>query len=323
MFLAIYIFYLSRCLAYRTPLPEDLVANSFYTDSAQTHDQETENENDEVEQGDIMMNANTRSLLRNGVLGKQWANHIIPYQVNKGAVQQRYFYWVDEKMKLLFDEYKRVLGDCITFCERNTECDNLPVNKRNYIEIKFGKGGCWSSVGMNGGRQQVNLQFPSCMGTAGTPMHEIMHALGFFHEQSRPDRDSYVIIAGPNIQSGRKRNFDKMKTTKAYDHYDYDSVMHYNVYAFRNKKWGGYMEQLTRTIFPMPFSLHAIQMQLKNKGRGVMIGQRDGLSNCDELKIRRLYSEDGIEGGKKCKLWNERTCACKDYAGDGPKDREC
>ena len=28
-------------------------------------------------------------------------------------------------------------------------------------------------------------------------------------------------------------------------------------------------------------------MQLKNKGRGVMIGQRDGLSNCDELKIRR------------------------------------
>ena len=33
-------------------------------------------------------------------------------------------------------------------------------------------------------------------------------------------------------------------------------------------------------------------MQLKNWGRGVTMGQRIGLSFCDELKIRRFMSSD-------------------------------
>ena len=48
-------------------------------------------------------------------------------------------------------------------------------------------------------------------------------------------------------------------------------------------------------------------MQLKNNGKGVKIGQRVGLSYCDELKIRRFYSEDNIKGNKKCNLWTLRS----------------
>ena len=33
-------------------------------------------------------------------------------------------------------------------------------------------------------------------------MHEIMHAIGFLHEQSRPDRDQHIEVLYQNIKSG-------------------------------------------------------------------------------------------------------------------------
>jgi len=35
-----------------------------------------------------------------------------------------------------------------------------------------------------------------------TVQHEIMHALGIYHEQSRTDRDDYVTIELQNVDSG-------------------------------------------------------------------------------------------------------------------------
>lgn len=69
--------------------------------------------------------------------------------------------------------------------------------------IKYPKG-CWSFVGRFGGAQILSLQppdetGPNCLGTEGRAIHELMHALGVFHEQSRWDRDKFVKVHVDNI----------------------------------------------------------------------------------------------------------------------------
>ena len=36
-----------------------------------------------------------------------------------------------------------------------------------------------------------------------------MHALGIYHEQSRPDRDDYVFIDEEEVEDGKLHNFNK------------------------------------------------------------------------------------------------------------------
>ncbi|KAF2881015.1 hypothetical protein ILUMI_25163 [Ignelater luminosus] len=141
--------------------------------------------------------------------------------------------------------------------------------------IKY-PAGCWSFVGKFGGAQIVSLQAPdrsgpNCLGTEGRAIHELMHALGVFHEQSRWDRDKFVKIHLENIIPHFQSNFDKQSlenTTYSFE-YDYDSIMHYGKYYFSKGKG---------------------KPTITSKLPGIKrLGQRKAMSKGDCLKLNDLY----------------------------------
>jgi hypothetical protein len=64
----------------------------------------------------------------------------------------------------------------------------------------------------------------------GIVMHEIGHALGFFHEQARKDRDRYVEYFSSNVRSSMRSQYEK--EGDKFGEYNYQSIMHYNDTSF-------------------------------------------------------------------------------------------
>ncbi|XP_062265480.1 hatching enzyme 1.2-like [Platichthys flesus] len=145
---------------------------------------------------------------------------------------------------------------CVRFVPLNGQSDYVNIVKQD---------GCWSYVGQTGGAQQVSLG-DGCL-SDGIIQHELLHVLGFWHEQSRTDRDLYIQIHKDNIQDDRLQNFDKLDTYNLNVPYDYSSLMHYG---------------------PTDFSKNGLNT-ISAFSPTANIGQRLGLSEHDVLKVNKLY----------------------------------
>lgn len=115
----------------------------------------------------------------------------------------------------------------INHIRSNTNIEFTENASGNYVDF-VESDGCSSYIGMTGGRQLIRLA-SGC--GRGSIVHEICHALGVFHEQSRPDRNNHVIINWGNIESGKENNFET-ELAHNYGNFDFGSIMMYNSWAF-------------------------------------------------------------------------------------------
>ncbi|XP_054474637.1 meprin A subunit alpha [Anoplopoma fimbria] len=159
-----------------------------------------------------------------------------------------------------FEEYR--LRSCVDFKPYEGESSYVSFTKLS---------GCWSYVGDD--RTGQNVSIGARCDTKAIVQHELLHALGFYHEQSRSDREDYVKIWWDQIEEGMEHNFNKYEDdfiTDLNTPYDYESIMHYRPLSF-NKNDS--IPTITTTI---PYF-------------NEVIGQRLDFSAVDITRLNRMY----------------------------------
>ncbi|XP_058122703.1 hatching enzyme 1.2-like [Anopheles ziemanni] len=181
-------------------------------------------------QGDIMLPAprsQNRLSLSEEQTSSRWPNAIVPYLISSKSFKPHEIRTIQEAMNVFHTR------TCVRFMPRTPQ-------SQHYVRITSNNAGCYASVGrqLDNGQNVMNLQTPACL-TRGTPIHELMHVLGFLHEVSRPDRDEYVYVnrsaLKPEYQTNAfyNTNFAKFERNVETYHipYNYGSIMHYTRYA--------------------------------------------------------------------------------------------
>ncbi|KAM6984881.1 low choriolytic enzyme [Aplochiton taeniatus] len=144
---------------------------------------------------------------------------------------------------------------CISFHMQTSEVGYLLFQRSQ---------GCASFVGYKGVAQHVYI---SSFCGIGNICHEILHALGFYHEHTREDRDEQIEVVYNNIRKGEEKNFALQNGSTFNLPYDISSILHYG-----------------RCFF----SVNGQPTIIPKKGSKEM-GQRSHMTELDVQRVRRLY----------------------------------
>lgn len=183
---------------------------------------------------------------------KRWTNGIIPYVIASGHPKRA-----------------DILAGIKMVTDNTVLCVRPRTNETDYIKFVSGSG-CASWVGKVGGMQEITIG--NC--AIGSIAHEIIHAAGMFHEQSREDRDNFVTVNLNNVTAGKEHNFNKhVSDASDIGTYDYGSIMHYGATAFSKNG------QNTITVKVPPGTASTV------------IGQRSAISTLDKAGLKAIYPD--------------------------------
>lgn len=215
-------------------------------------------------------------LLREGVIEIEGREYIViddmlfpPDRINPRSLLPSVDLWPNGQLIFQFENglsanRQQVFRNACALWERVSNVRCVQRNGQNDFVLVQAANVNQATVGVIGGQQvfQIfnwNNQF--------IVAHELAHAFGFLHEQSRSDRDRWVTILSQNIQPNAIHNFRKYPTVNR-TMYDYESVMHYGPFDFTSNG------QATISPSNLP-----------------QMGQRTSISFFDELDFKYAYGE--------------------------------
>ncbi|CAG7720316.1 unnamed protein product [Allacma fusca] len=223
---------------------------------------------------DMMFLANDRAGQKQRAY--RWPGGRIPFSFAPGYTKQEM-----NDIRLAMDYIQEFT--CIRFQSKKQKTD------QNFLYIRKLSGKCSSFVGnIQKGPQQVALDpdTKKCGSPSfpGHVLHELVHAIGFFHEHARNDRDNYIDIRYENLPDDdrTRKNYNTNEDNNLDAEffgvpYNYGSIMHYSRRAgSRNGK---------DTIIPK--KTRGVQPGLRGE-----LGQREKLSYGDIKMIQTMYKKE-------------------------------
>ncbi|XP_039182144.1 meprin A subunit alpha-like [Crotalus tigris] len=211
----------------------------------------------------------------NAATGKKFFESDIIMLLDRNALRNDSYRWklpIPYKMGASIDlNTKGIILQAFEMFRLKSCIDFKPYEgEKSYLQFEK-LDGCWSYVGNLQTGQVISIG--SRCEYKDIVEHEVLHALGFFHEQSRTDRDDYVKIWWNEIIDGQANNFGKYNDSFISDlntPYDYESVMHYGPYSFSKNS-----------------SVPTITTKIPEFNN--IIGQSQDMSKTDVERLNRMY----------------------------------
>ncbi|XP_069139959.1 blastula protease 10-like [Argopecten irradians] len=243
-----------------------------------------------------------RKLIR--FVSRIWPHGVIPY---KFETRRRRFMNAKSKIyiRIAMKHWERYT--CLEFVDivkqKQRYSDLRKVIKHDHY-LSFGTGkGCASMVGYTSRHAQpIYLKEPGCT-MPGIVVHEIGHAVGFYHEQCREDRDHFVNVNLDLIKKSGKKNFAKVITQTEIAPYDLASTMHYGSKYFSKNG--------------------SCTIKARDSNLNFLLGRRIGLSFYDVVAANNAYNCSGGCDMLKCQNGGRPFKNCECLCPEGLSGDKC
>ena len=226
-----------------------------------------------------------------GYKGLTWFEGLFVYEFAPGVKN----YHRDLFVQVCKDLSSRASLKCVERAKAQAD------RRKNYVYINNDSERNYSFVGMVGGKQSMGIKHWK----RGVIMHEILHALGWVHEQNRSDRYQYVKINWKKIEPGKEDNFEIDTNAATFSAYDFGSIMHYPTDAFLADGMSG------KTIEALPKYSEMEKLM--------------GSTTLSKTDARALAHEYGKPGSKWCRYdpRENTNCDCTSYGWCCDGDHFC